>query len=209
MAAHRVLEVMPLAPRMSRAIRAISSAMATLLRLASETRSNARLAALLQPAELQGEELGLGDLGHHVRQLGLHELERRRSACRTGRAPWRSRAPRRSRPWPRRPRPRRCRSAPGSGTCSGLLRPVRLGQQVRLGDQAVLEHQLGGDRGAQGVLPLHDRSPCSPGVPFSTRNPRIPSSVLAQTTATSAMVPLVIHILAPLSSQPSFTRSPW
>ena len=37
-----------------------------------------------------------------------------------------------------------------------------------------------------------------PGVPFSTRKPRTPSSVLAQTTATSATLPLVIHILLPL-----------
>src|SRR6266436_3920195 len=37
-----------------------------------------------------------------------------------------------------------------------------------------------------------------PGVPFSTRKPRIlSSSVLAQTTATSASEPLVIHIFSP------------
>src|SRR4051794_19087145 len=40
-----------------------------------------------------------------------------------------------------------------------------------------------------------------PGVPFSTRKPRTPSSVLAQTTATSARVPLVIHCLEPLITQ--------
>ena len=34
-----------------------------------------------------------------------------------------------------------------------------------------------------------------------TRNPRMPSCVAAQTTATSAMPPLVIHILVPDSSQ--------
>src|SRR4028118_1583426 len=44
-----------------------------------------------------------------------------------------------------------------------------------------------------------------PGVPFSTTKPRIPSSVLAQTTATSARVPLVIHCLEPLSTQSSPT----
>ena len=45
-----------------------------------------------------------------------------------------------------------------------------------------------------------------PGMPFSTRKPRIsPSSVRAQTTATSAIVPFVIHILAPfrIQSEPS------
>jgi len=45
-----------------------------------------------------------------------------------------------------------------------------------------------------------------PGVPFSTRKPRTPSSVRAQTTATSASVPLVIHCLAPLRSQPFAVR---
>jgi hypothetical protein len=39
------------------------------------------------------------------------------------------------------------------------------------------------------------------GIPFSTRNPRTPSSVIAQTTATSASVPLVIHVFAPRSTQ--------
>src|SRR5690349_4331005 len=49
-----------------------------------------------------------------------------------------------------------------------------------------------------------DHLPCTsqalkPGVPFSTRKPRIfSSSHLAQTTATSAMEPLVIHIFSPL-----------
>src|SRR5262249_21750475 len=38
-----------------------------------------------------------------------------------------------------------------------------------------------------------------PGVPFSTRKPRtFSSSHLAQTTATSAIEPLVIHIFSPL-----------
>jgi hypothetical protein len=41
-----------------------------------------------------------------------------------------------------------------------------------------------------------------PGVPAGTRKPRTPSSsVRAQTTARSAMPPLVIHILVPLSTQ--------
>ena len=45
-----------------------------------------------------------------------------------------------------------------------------------------------------------------PGIPFSTTKPRIsPSSVRAQTTAMSAIVPFVIHILLPLmiQSEPS------
>ena len=42
-----------------------------------------------------------------------------------------------------------------------------------------------------------------PGVPFSTRNPlTLPSSFLAQTTATSASDPFVIHIFEPFRTQP-------
>jgi hypothetical protein len=49
-----------------------------------------------------------------------------------------------------------------------------------------------------------------PGVPFSTRKPRIsPSSVCAQTTATSAIVPFVIHIFAPFRTQSEPSRRAW
>ena len=41
----------------------------------------------------------------------------------------------------------------------------------------------------------------NPGVSVGTRKPRMPSSVCAQTVATSARLPLVIHILVPLSTQ--------
>ena len=46
-----------------------------------------------------------------------------------------------------------------------------------------------------------------PGVPRGTRKPRMPSSVRAHTVATSAMLPLVIHILLPVSSQSSPSRT--
>src|SRR5689334_10245352 len=42
-----------------------------------------------------------------------------------------------------------------------------------------------------------------PGVSVGTTKPRIPSSVWAQTTATAARVPLVIHIFEPLSTHSS------
>ena len=55
---------------------------------------------------------------------------------------------------------------------------------------------------------MFDLRRSEPGVPFSTMKPRIASlsSVLAQTTAMSAIVPLVIQALLPLSSHPSFAR---
>src|SRR5262249_50658808 len=46
----------------------------------------------------------------------------------------------------------------------------------------------------------------NPGVSVGTTNPRILFSVWAQTTATSATEPLVIHILVPLSTQSSPSR---
>src|ERR1700690_3849310 len=46
----------------------------------------------------------------------------------------------------------------------------------------------------------------NPRVPRSTRNPLTPESVAAQTTAMSAMEPLVIHILVPLRTQSSPSR---
>ena len=41
-------------------------------------------------------------------------------------------------------------------------------------------------------------NPCAP---FATRKPCTPSSVFAQTSATSATLPLVIHIFAPFTTQ--------
>jgi hypothetical protein len=43
--------------------------------------------------------------------------------------------------------------------------------------------------------------------PFSTRKPRTPSSVVAQTTDTSASVPLVIQRLVPEIDQPPPRRT--
>ena len=48
-----------------------------------------------------------------------------------------------------------------------------------------------------------------PRAPRGTRKPRMPSSVLAQTTAMSAMPPLVIHILEPLRTQSAPFRFAW
>ena len=45
-----------------------------------------------------------------------------------------------------------------------------------------------------------------PGSPRGTRKPRTPSSVAAHTTAISAMLPLVIHILVPESTQSEPSR---
>src|SRR5215471_3412767 len=49
----------------------------------------------------------------------------------------------------------------------------------------------------------------NPRVLRGTRNPRMPSSVEAHTTAMSAMEPLVIHIFVPLSTQSEPSRTAW
>ncbi len=48
-----------------------------------------------------------------------------------------------------------------------------------------------------------------PAAPFSTRKPRMPSSVFAQITNRSAIGELVIHILAPFSTQSLPRRRAW
>jgi len=60
---------------MSRPSRAISSAMLTLFILASETASRLSLPLFLEAPEAERQELGLGDLVDHPRELVLHELE--------------------------------------------------------------------------------------------------------------------------------------
>ena len=45
-----------------------------------------------------------------------------------------------------------------------------------------------------------------PSVPLGTRKPRVPSSVTAHTTATSAIEPLVIHIFCPCRIQSGPSR---
>jgi hypothetical protein len=71
----------------------------------------------------------------------------------------------------------------------------------------VLEHELARVRGEQRELPLLVLGAEALRV-VGTTKPRMPftspsSPVCAQTTATSAMEPLVIHILVPFSTQPS------
>ena len=79
---------------------------------------------------------------------------------------------------------------------------------MRLGRQAhVVEHQLGGHRRAQRQL-LVDVVAAKPGVSVGHDEAadRRRRRSRAQTTATSAIEPLVIHILVPLSTQSSPSR---
>ena len=66
---------MPLAPRMVRAVRQISSASRTLLSLPRLTCSGRSVPGVLAPAEVQGEQHALGELERHVGELLLGELE--------------------------------------------------------------------------------------------------------------------------------------
>ena len=66
---------MPFAPSSRRASRAMSVAMLTLFRLASDTCCGVNVPGVLQAAEVQRHELRLHDLGEHVGQPLLLNLE--------------------------------------------------------------------------------------------------------------------------------------
>src|SRR5207244_5031732 len=79
-------------------------------------------------------------------------------------------------------------------------------QQVVLRHEGVLEHDLAGDRGAQRQLAF-DLGVANPLVPRSTMKPRMTLSSFAQTTAMSAMGELLIHVFAPVRTNPPLAFS--
>ena len=95
-----------------------------------------------------------------------------------------------------------------ASTRPASLNVLRAGQPVRLRDAHVGQRDLGLPHRAQRPLALDRVARRSPGVPFSTRNPLTwPSATSrAQTTTTSAIVPLPIHFFAPLMTQSSPSR---
>ena len=90
---------------------------------------------------------------------------------------------------------------------SGLFSPVLPGRIASRGRcTSSSTSSLVSDASSES-LPFWSRA-LKPGVSVGTTKPRIPLvspalPVCAQTTATSAIEPLVIHILVPLSSHPS------
>src|SRR5580700_9968109 len=133
---------------------------------------------ILQPPHLQRQKLRLGDFRNHPHQFFLHQLMRSNRFVVELLALLRviqcrivtSHGP--SDP-----------ATPGSKFDAGILQSVIAKPEVT---EARSEY-----------------FPCTsqalyPGMPFSTRNPRITSSShFAQITATSAIDPLVIHIFSP------------
>ncbi len=109
----------------------------------------------------------------------------------------------------------RAQRAPGDAVARAVEaaeRPLagrsRPGRSWLLGHEHLVHHDLAGDRGAQAELALdlgRARAPSCPS-PGRSRGPA-PSSSLAQTTKTSAIGELVIHVLEPLSTQPPGTFS--
>jgi hypothetical protein len=129
------------------------------------------LAVVLQPADVQREQLAFADFGDHPRELFLHELVRgdgfvgellaRFGVLQRGVD---------SRPWPRRSRPSRCRSAPAFRQPSGPFRPVTAGSIFSSGISQSVKP------GPEVTDARSDHLPCTsqalkPGVPFSTRKP--------------------------------------
>ena len=200
--------VMPLAPRMVRASRAIVEGLADVVQLAE--------ADLLGAERSRRPSCGRGagpaatpllSSTQHVRELLLGELEPADRLAELLARLRRSRAPTRSmlarRPW----RPRRCRTGPRSGTTAGPAgRSPGQHASARAGGRRRGSARRSPTRAAtaSGATSLVE----NPGVSVGTMNPRTPSSVRAHTIATSAMPPLVIHIFVPLSTQSSPSRWP-
>jgi hypothetical protein len=108
---------------------------------------------------------------------------------------------------PQRDAVARLRQAHQRALEAARVRQQRVGRHVH-----IVEHQLAGVAGAQRQLALLVLG-LKPGVSVGTMKPRMdlsssPSPVLAQMIATSAVEPLVIHILAPLiTHEPSPARA--
>src|SRR5271166_248598 len=89
---------------------------------------------------------------------------------------------------------------------SGPFRPLAQGSMADSGTRQSVNARLAVTEARIESLPCSSED-VNPLVPFSTKNPRIPSGVRAQQIATSATVPLVIQVFSPLITQslPSFT----
>src|SRR2546426_8382397 len=120
------------------------------------------LAGVLQPAQLQTEELRLGDLRDHPDELLLDELERRDRLAELD--PLLGVLER-----PVVTRHRRAHRAPGDAlarlieTAQRAAEPLDVRKLVRERDSAVLERQLRGDRGPHRELAVDIESRESPG----------------------------------------------
>src|SRR5438128_11559832 len=80
---------------------------------------------------------------------------------------------------------------------SGYLMPFVSGRTLSAGMRQSSKKSCDVTEARSENLPMWS-AVLKPAVPFSTRNPRIDPSALAQTTATSAIDPFVIHDFAPL-----------
>src|SRR5262249_44734717 len=88
---------------------------------------------------------------------------------------------------------------------SGYFNPFVSGRTLSAGIRQSLKKNDEVNSAARENLSMW-KAVLKPGVPFSTRNPRMVPSVFAHTTATSAIEPLVIQDFAPLSTQESPSR---
>ena len=141
-----------------------------------------------------------------VRELVLLDLERGDRLAELRCAPWRTRAPTRSTRAPRRPRPRRCRSAPRSGTTAARAAPWPRAASRRPGRRT-------SSSSSSEVTEARSESfwwmscvvkPFVPGGDEEAAHARRRSC--AHTTATSATEPFVIHIFWPCRIQSSPSR---
>ena len=197
--------VMPLAAEDRAALAGDRERLARVVELADADLLGADRVLVLEPAEVQREQVALVELERHVGELLLGELEAGDRAVellavdgvRDGGLEAVARRADRAE--------RRCRTAPRSGTTAGPAGPSTSGSTASAGSRT-------SSRTSSPVTEARSDSfwwisrAVNPGVPVGTTKPRMPSSVCAHTTATSATVPLVIHILVPLRTQSSPSR---
>ena len=170
--------------------------LAGVVELADADRRCRQPALVLEPAEVQGEQHPLAELDGHVGELGLGELVGRQLPAEdlalAGVGDRRS-------PGSRGPRParrRRSRTGPRSGRTAGPT-ARRPGSIASAGSRTPSSTSSAVTEARSDILCLISGA-VKPGVSVGTTKPRTPSSVRAQTTATSATEPLVIHILVPV-----------
>ncbi len=206
---------MPLAPRIVRQVAGDRQRLADVVELAQADLARVELMIIFEPAQMQGEQEPLLQFESHVGQLGLGELEGGQRPIEHG--PVAGVGQRGLQAVPGRPERAEDDAEPGLvQTRQRAAQPGHLGQHRVAGsrtssstssavtearsDSSVLDRCRGE---ARRVGRHHETSDACSRLPV--RLGSSPSSVWAQTTATSATEPLVIHILVPFNTQSAFS----
>ena len=178
---------------------------ARIVALADRHLLGAQGAGVFERPQVQRQQHPGAVTGHHVGQLLLRQLE---SADRPVELDARLAVVDRAFqaiPWPPPWCRRRCRSAPLVEAGQRPGKPPSLRQHGLGGQANLVQHQFDVTDARSDIL-WWISGALKPDASVGTTKPRMPSSVRAHTTATSAIEPLVIHILVPVSTQSSPSR---